>query len=144
MSDYYPYLFTAGSTPFRVMTGAERFGHVQTTSNAWTEVVRLSLTEYSDLSASLTVCISAIRGTGNNDGYLAVQELGVKRVAGGNADIIGVLPTPKISADASLTGAAFRVTESGTDVVVEVKAPNSSVMDWCGQICVNHMFGRAA
>lgn len=142
MSNYYPF-FNKDADPFRVMTDAGRFGHVLTHSNAWTEVVRFSVNEYSDLTASMTIIITGIR-SGNNDAYLAVQEMGVKRIAGGNADIIGLLPSAKISADATLTAAAYRVTESGTDVVVEVKAPNSSDMNWCAQIMVNHMFGRAA
>lgn len=142
MSISLPY-FNAGETPFRVMSVSDKFGYVPTTSNAWTELVRFALVEYSDLVGSLTVVISALR-LSNDDGLLIVQEVGVKRIAGGPADVVGALPKPQISADPSLSQATFRVTESGTDVVVEIKAPNSSHMDWCGQIKVNHLFGRAA
>lgn len=140
MSNYYPF-FNINDTPFRVMTDAGRFGHVQTTNNAWTELVRYALEEYTTMTANITVYVTGIR-VSNHDAASFTQELGVKRVGGGNADLIGVLPTPKVSKDASLSLADFRVTEDGSDIVVECKAPNSSAMDWCGQIMVNHCFGQ--
>lgn len=139
MSNYYP-SFPFGQTAFRVMQDAGRIGHVQTTSNAWTEVIRYSLIEFASLTANLTVYVTGLRVI-NSDACSFTQELGVKRVAGGNADIIGTLPSPKVSLDPGMALASMRVTESGTDVVVEVKAPGPALMEWCGQVLVNHLFG---
>lgn len=141
MSNYYPF-FNVGDTPFKVMTDANQFFHIQTITNAWTEVGRRPIVEYTSLVANMTVYVTGIR-VANHDAVSFTQELGVKRVDGGDADIVGTLPAPKQSKDTGMSSADFRVSEDGVDLVVEVKAPNSQAMDWCCQIAVNHMFGQA-
>lgn len=142
MSNYYP-SFEAGQTGFRVMQDAGRVAHINTAWTTWTVLLRYSLTEYTSLTGNLTVYVTGIK-LSSGDAVSFTQELGVKRLNGGNADIIGVPPVPKFSKDPAVVTADMRVTESGTDVVVEVKAANASSTDWCGQILVNHMFGLVA
>lgn len=141
MSSYYPF-FNTDQTPFKVMTDANQFFHIQTTANGWTEIGRRPILEYASLVANITVYVTGIRVSDHN-AVSFTQEMGVKRVENGDADIVGTLPSPKMSKDSQMSAADFRVSEDGTDLVVEVKAPNASAMDWCCQISVNHMFGQA-
>lgn len=142
MSNYYPHSTSLEQGPFRVMQDAGRFGHVQTTNTTLTEIVRFPITEYSSCTANMTVFITGIR-LSNGGAVSFTQEMGVKRVNGGNADIIGTLPAPKVSKDASMSLADFSVAEDGTDVVVSVKGLGAATIDWCAEVFVNHMFGFA-
>jgi hypothetical protein len=141
LSNYYPHITSVSSpTAFRIMQDAGRFGHVQTTNNVLTEIARFPVTEYSSCAASMTIYVTGIR-LSNGGAVSFAQELGVKRLNGGDVELIGFLPSPKVSKDSSMSLADFSVTESGPDVVVSVKGLGSATIDWCCQIHVNHLFG---
>lgn len=139
MALYYPF-YNDHTTPWRVMADPGVFGHVKTLDTNFNELVRYSLIEFNTLSANVMV---SINGGRVSDGatFIVQQQLGVKRIAGGALAIVATMPAPVVIKELALVLSGFRVTVPGTDILVEVQAPDATAFQWCGQIQILQCFG---